>query len=159
MITFDINIKGINKLIRSFDKLDASLSDLRVPLQAASEELDAILEERFDSFQAYSGTYKDKRYQRKKMTLPVGVRTGKLKKAFLGGPGSINEVDDFAGIANALLRRGIDLTQFDRGYPKYFAKWLQERGEELMALEDENISRVMNVFGTALQKQIEQAWA
>jgi hypothetical protein len=145
----------------NFDKLDASLAQLQAKLNSLSIPLEELVpylrqmhEERFSGFQRYMGTYKTKWYEEWKIkkNLPVGVKSGDTKEALTqGGKGEHVDIRSILGIG-AMLEFGIDPTQFDRGYPVYFDRWLKERGDELVGLTDAQYADLAYLFFELVEK-------
>ncbi len=156
MIEITAEITGLKSIINMLTKVERAFFDMTVPMEAVQKELVSIMKKKFDSFQKHGGAYKDKKYLVDKGARRVGVKTGQLKRAFWGGPGNINLLSEYGGVANAMLEWGIDLSAFEREYPKYFAGWLEAKGDDLIDLDDDDIDRLNAVFIKALYHQIER---
>jgi len=153
----DIRIDG------NFDALDRSLVQLNERLFSLNillEEMIPVLREihamRFEGFRKHLGSYKTRWYEKQKIErgLPVGVKSGKLRDALTrGGDGEFIDIRSIAGIG-WLLEFGIDESSFERGYPKYFVKWLEERGDDLVGLSDADVTEFESNFFRVLDQYL-----
>ena len=144
MITLKIDIDA-SAPKAALDRLEAALMDLRIPMEEARDMIPGLIAERFMGFQKHAGTYEED-YLVRKRGLPVGVLSGKLFGSIKDGTAFESELEPFFGALNAKLTMGIDLSKFRNEYPKYFDKWLRDRGDDLMSLTPDQAVRVIDVF-------------
>lgn len=153
----DIRIDGnFDALDRSLVQMNEKLFSLNVPLEEMIPVLRELHARRFDGFRKHMGSYKTRWYEKWKNErgLPVGVKDGKLKAALTsGGDGEFIDIRSIAGIG-WLLEFGIDESSFERSYPKYFARWLEERGDDLVGLSDEEAAEFATNFFRVLDQYL-----
>lgn len=145
MIDFYIDI-DMAPTLQALDRLDAVLSDFRIPMGVVEEMIPGLMGERFVGFQKHAGTYANDKYTRKKGGLPVGVRSGKMFDSIVDGTAFDSKLDPFFGTRNAKLTVAFDLSKFDNKYPKYFDKWLRDRGDDLMSITPDHAMRISSAF-------------
>lgn len=139
----------------NFDKLNRNLAQMAtrlegemgaVLMQKIDQMVTNALQGRFDLYDAkhrgsYSKAYGD---FKDAINKPVGVVSGRTKEAVLGGSGGYVELKKTP--LGFDYTRGIRESAFERGYPKFFAKWLQDRGDDLMALSDIDFAFIADAF-------------
>lgn len=160
MIELRIDVTtNVVEIIKQMDRLQSELGNMLVPMQAIERAMPTLLAERFSGFQKHAWTYKTASYELKKAETGgrVGVKTGRLLKGISDGSALDADYVPFGEAANANLTIGLNLSGFEHGYPKYFAKWLEERGDDLMAIEPEQIDDLVEEFGFRLSWLVDGA--
>lgn len=149
-----------HEIIRAISQLEWVLGNMLVPMRAIEKLIPRMLWKRFDTFQRHAGTYKTAAYGRKKGAGGgrVGVKSGDLIRAISDGSVLTRSYEPYSEAANAKLTFGLNVSGFEHEYPKYFAKWLNERGDDLMALEQEQAEDLVKQFGIQLSLLIDGAF-
>ena len=135
----DIRIDGnFGKILASISKMENQMDMLNAPLGALEDTLKKIYEVKFRNFDRFRDRLTPSyRKWKDKKGLPVGVKTGKTKKALVeGGDGNINRIIPFLK-GGFVYEYGIDAGKFykSQGYPHRFDKWLERHGDDLIGLD------------------------
>lgn len=156
----DIKIDGnFDALISSITKLEGQLDMLNIPLKELEDTLKKLYEVKFRNFDRFRDRLEPSyRAWKDKKGLPVGVKTGKTKRALVeDGDGNINRVIPFHK-GGFVYEYGIHAGSFrnSQEYPRRFDKWLQTHGDDLIGLDvteaefilDELTVQVNKLFNT-----------
>lgn len=135
-----ITIKGnFPKLISNIRKLEKQLTMLNIPLKELEDSLGEVYAQKFRSFEKHrdrlSPSYRKWKDER---GLPVGVKTGKTRRALVeGAEGKVEGINPF-GNQGFTYTYGIHEGSFQdrRGYPRKFDEWLEQWGDDLIGLSD-----------------------
>jgi hypothetical protein len=154
----EINIHGnFGKLIANLSAFDERLDMLNVPLLELEDLLKKVYEVKFRNFDRFrdrlSPSY---RKWKDKKGLPVGVKTGKTKKALTEGTdGRIEGINPNAK-GGFVYTYGIHADSFEdrRGYPRSFDQWLQKHGDDLIGLSDQEADLILDELTVNVNKLI-----
>ena len=157
MIALSVEIDGLSALSDQLFALMGEFLDFRSVTESVQEVVEKSQRDRFGTFEHHRSRYSPA-YRKRKAGLPVGVWTGKLKNAFWGSDALTSVVLPFNGVAGAQYMWHIKLNHFKEQYPKKFNKWLQDGGDELVGLEDEDVNEIMytvrEMFGQKIDRLI-----
>jgi hypothetical protein len=154
----DIRIDGnFSKLESEISKIEGQLNMLNVPLRELEDTLKKIYEIKFRNFDRFrdrlSPGYRKWKDQK---GLPVGVKTGKTKKALTqGDSATINRVVPFLK-GGFVYEYGLHADSFvdRRGYPKSFDAWLQKNGDDLIGLDITEAEFLMDELTVHVNKML-----
>jgi hypothetical protein len=146
------------KLQRNLEKIDAKLMLLKPALEQLEGTLKRIFDVKFRTFDRHRNELTpDYRKWKDRQSLPVGVKTGKTRRALAeGGDGVINRIS-LREQTHFVYEYGIDPNEFSRGrgYPVRFSKWLEKVGDDLVGLSETEAEFLLAELAVNINKLID----
>jgi hypothetical protein len=144
VIRLVVDVSGAKNLDKVLSRMISYLNDLKPEGKRIQRLVPSLVTRRFSDLTSL--LQNNPSWAKAKKGKPVGVYTGRLKRALGGGPGSVNYLINKHG-RGFDIRFGVNEHEFEHNYPKHFGKWFSERlGVSLVDLNKDQAKQIASIF-------------